>query len=307
MDKISRLLKKIFCPPTIPAVLLASFGYVFVILVFALEVENPVLRYISFFASAYALTITIVGLPRLSRSVKKVKEKASEHTLVRKLRSTSVGGKYLTDVRFRNRISLHIGLTVNLAYIIMKLSTGIYYRSAWLVSLAVYYILLALMRLSLIRYVERNRAANDISAEFRRYRLCGIILLLMNQALAGIVIFMVYENRGFDYPGMLIYAMALYAFYAVITAIVRIVKTRRHKSPILSAAKAVNLVAAMVSMLSLTTAMLSQFGDGQGEFRRTMIASVGGGVCTIVIGMAIFMIVRANISIKKIEINNFKT
>ena len=80
------------------------------------------------------------------------------------------------------------------------------------------------------------------------------------------------------------------------------------KSPILSAAKAINLVAAMVSILSLETAMLAQFGgDDDPLFRQVMTGATGGGVCTIVIGMAIYMIWRANKNLKKIEINNSQT
>ncbi len=148
----------------------------------------------------------------------------------------------------------------------------------------------------------------DERLELLRYRLCGFVLLIMNQALTVLVVFIVHQNKGFDYPGLLIYAMALYAFYAVITATVDVVKTRREKSPILSAAKAINLVAAMVSILSLETAMLAQFGGNDDPmFRKVMTASTGGGVCTIVIGMAIYMIWRANKNLKKIEINNSQT
>ena len=122
----------------------------------------------------------------------------------------------------------------------------------------------------------------------------------MNQALAGIVAFIVYQNKGYDYPGILIYAMAAYTFYITITAVINLVKFRKHGSPILSAAKAINLVAAMVSMLSLTTAMLSQFGGkNDADFRRIMTGAVGGGVCIIVLGMAVFMIVRSTKKIKQ--------
>lgn len=304
MENLKNLLKTAFFLPPLPTVLLAVFGYGFVIIVFAFDIQNPALQYVSYLASAYALIVTVTGLPHLSRSLKKGREIVSSLFLVRKFRSTAVGERYLTDIYFRSRISLHIGLTINLVYIIMKLSAGICYRSAWLISLAVYYSLLAGMRLSLIRY----RSENDEAAEFRRYRLCGFILLIMNQALTGIVIFMVHQNRGFHYPGVLIYAMALYSFYAVITAVAGIVRTRRHQSPILSAAKAVNLVAALVSILSLTTAMLAQFGgDDDPAFCRTMTGAVGGGVCTIVILMAVFMIFRANNNLKKIEISNSQT
>ena len=46
----------------------------------------------------------------------------------------------------------------------------------------------------------------------------------MNVALAGIVILVVHENSGFEYPGMLIYVMAMYAFYAAITAVWNVVQ-----------------------------------------------------------------------------------
>ena len=102
--------------------------------------------------------------------------------------------------------------------------------------------------------------------------------------------------------------MALYAFYAVILAIINVVKTRRHNSPILSAAKAMNLVAAMVSILSLETAMLAQFGGNDDPmFRKAMTAATGGGVCTIVIGMASYMIWRANKNLKKLDFNHSQT
>lgn len=304
MEIFKRILKKIFCLPPLPTVWAALFGYGFVIAVFAFDIQNPILQYASYIASAYALIITCTGLVYINTAIGSVRKFVSDHPLMKKFRSTKVGEKYMTDVRFRAVVSLYQGFFINLLYIAMKLISGIVYRSAWFIALAVYYILLAVMRFLLVRRLN----AQDEASELHRYRLCGIILLFMNQALAGIVAFMVRQNRGFEYPGLLIYAMAAYSFYAVTIAIINIVKTRRHKSPILSAAKAINFVAALVSILSLTTAMLSQFGgEDNAEFNRTMTGAVGGGVCTIVIGMAIYMIWRANKNLKNIEINNSQT
>lgn len=139
--------------------------------------------------------------------------------------------------------------------------------------------------------------------EYKRYRLCGIMLLIMNQALTGIVIFMVHHNKGFDYPRLLIYAMAMYSFYSIITAAINLVKFRKHGSPILSAAKVINLVAAMVSVLSMETAMLAQFGgDNDFEFRSLMTGLTGGGVCIAVIAMAAFMLWKSSQQLKKLRI-----
>ena len=298
MAAFKRILRKVFCLPPLRTVLISIFGYGFVLAVVVFDIRNPVLQYASYIASAYALVVTVTGFGYLRTAIDGVKRWVSGHPLMKKFRSTAVGEKYLTDARFRAGISLYQGFFINLLYIVMKLTSGIYYRSAWFIALAVYYLLLAVMRFLLVRRLHTQ----DAAAELRRYRLCGVILLLMNQALAGIVVFMVRQNRGFAYPGLLIYAMAAYAFYAVAIAVVNLVKTRRHQSPVLSAAKAVNLVAALVSILSLTTAMLSQFGGGDDSaFRRTMTGAVGGGVCTIVIGMAVYMIWRANKNLKMLR------
>lgn len=105
-----------------------------------------------------------------------------------------------------------------------------------------------------------------------------------------------YLNQN-GYGSMLIYVMALYAFYVTISGVISLVRTRKYKSPVLSAARVVSLAAALVSMLSLEVAMLAQFGGGE-FFRRAMIASTGGAVCLILVGMASAMIVRATKCLK---------
>lgn len=298
MEQFMRVLKKIFFLSPLRTVLVVVPGYAFVILAEALSIRIPAIQYLSYVCAAYSFIITITGFPHFMNFVKSVKQFINKHPLMIKLQNTSVGRRFFDDVRFRTEISLYQGLFINLLYIAIKMFSGIYYRSFWFISLAIYYILLAVMRLLLLHREKKNRGRTPMEQEFYSYRSCGIVLLIMNQALAGIVIFMVYQNRGFDYPGVLIYAMALYAFYSVITAVVNLVKFRKHGSPVMSAAKVINLVAAMVSILSLETAMLAQFGGDDEAFRAIMTGATGGSVCTIVIGMAIFMIWKSTRQLK---------
>lgn len=214
----------------------------------------------------------------------------------------------MCDVRFRTELALYGGLFINFLYIGMKLFSGIYYRSLWFVALAGYYILLAVMRFILLHRGKNRTEKLPKKSEIKRYQMCGITLLIMNFALAGIVIFMVYQNKGFDYPGLLIYGMAIYSFYSVITAVINLVKFRKHGSPLLSAAKVINLVAAMVSILSLETAMLAQFGgDDDPLFRKAMTGATGGAVCTVVIVIAVFMIWKSAKLLRSLKINNSET
>ena len=79
----------------------------------------------------------------------------------------------------------------------------------------------------------------------------------------------------------------------VILAIVNLVRFRKLGSPILSAAKILGLIAALMSLLGLQTAMLSQFtAEGEG-FQRMMNAVTGGIVWFSVILIAVTMLVRS--------------
>ena len=110
-------------------------------------------------------------------------------------------------------------------------------------SLAAYYICLSTMRFLLVRYSYRHGFGENLTAEWRRYRLCGVILVIMNLALAGMVILAVDQNEGFKYAGVLIYVMALYTFYIMIMAVVNVVRYRKYHSPVISAARKVSLAA----------------------------------------------------------------
>lgn len=288
-QNIKKILKRIFFPPPIPTLLISIPSYMLVIYALAGETVNPTLAYVSYLLSAYALVITITGI---TGAVRFIQKGIQQNPFARKVLEIPVVGRYLTEDTFRAQVALYQGFLINLFYAGVKLFSGIYYHSVWFGTLAVYYIMIAIMRFSLLHHVHRGRK-NKVS-EWRRYRLCGIVLLFMNAALAGIVILAVHQNSVFEYPGMLIYIMALYTFYATITAVWNVIKFRRYGSPILSAAKGINLTAAMVSMLSLETAMLTQFGaaDDAG-FRQMMTALTGAGVCVVVTGMAVYMIVHA--------------
>ena len=109
-----------------------------------------------------------------------------------------------------------------------------------------------------------------------------------------------FQHRGYDYPGMLIYVMALYTFYSTIHAIVDIVKYRKLGSPIMTTAKIVSLSAALVSVLNLETAMFAQFGaDLAPEHQRIFIILTGAGVSLTVVTLSVLLIVKATKEIRR--------
>lgn len=169
------------------------------------------------------------------------------HPVVRKLIDIPLVERYINETIFRAEVSLYPSLMINLFYAGIKLFSGICYRAVWFGTLAVYYILLAVMRFALLFHVRKKR--KDLILELKIYRLCGMILMVLDWALTGIIVLVVRKNSGFEYPGMLIYAMALYTFYAVITAVRNVIKFRKYGSPVVPVIKVINLTAALVSIV----------------------------------------------------------
>lgn len=293
MERQKKILRKLLFPGTAVAVLSVPLAAALLFYTFAVAGEKSPVSYISYLFSAWSLVIICAALVP---AVRKVYSAAYRHKYT---------GRYLTDISFRARVSLCNSLVGNTLYAVMKFALGIYYADLWLITLAVYYLLLAVMRFSLLAHVNRETVGQNKLSEWRRYRLCGMLLLLMMLALSGIVILVLHQDRGFEYAGYLIYVMAAYAFYNIIMATVNIVKYRKLGSPLLSAAKAVSLTAALVSMLALETAMLSQFGTNDSpDFRNIMTGATGAGVCLVVIGMALYMVRRSMKELKILKGNN---
>lgn len=287
--------KKLLFPPIWLIFLLTIVSAVALIVVFLNGLENHLIAYVVYPISAYAVTVLtaffIMTFPGWYRDLKQ------------SFYNHPYGYKYMTDRGYRVRVSLYISLTVNLIYSVFKLISGIVLSSFWWGAVAVYYIILSVVRFLLLRYMRNNRGEPMMLFEYRRYRLCGLLMLILNMTLTGIVFQVVWQNKGYAYPGVMIFAAAAYTFYTVTSSIISMVKYRKYKSPVMSASKAIKFAAALVSLLSLETAMLAQFGDDP-VFTRIMTACTGAGVCIIVLTMSIYMIVKSTIEIKKLRINN---
>lgn len=281
MEKARAVLNKLLHPPRwglflLPPIVFAAFTYVLL-----KGQKSSTLTYMIYSMSAYCLTIWILPLPRLLRKTKA--------NIMHRLTGTVFGGKYIGDLAFRGSASIWQGMMVNFLYVVFRIFMGIRYASVWFITIAIYYLLLGIMRLSLI-LSYRNRS---VKSELRSYRKTAWLLFLLNIPMGGMITLMVLTDSGYFYPGYVIYLSAMYTLYTIILSIVNLVKFRKLGSPILSAAKALNFVAALMSLLGLQTAMISQFSTEGENFRRMMNAITGGGVWFAVILTAVYMLLHS--------------
>ena len=246
------------------------------------DTQSPI-AYIAYVLSAYALTVWCCKTPAIIRFFKQFKE---ENKYVRLWRD---------DHRLRIKFSLYGVFLWNVAYGIFQLWLGFYHQTFWFCSLAGYYISLAWMRFFLARHTDRYKPGSRMREELIKYRACGWIFLMMILALALMIFYMVYWNRTFHHHEVTTIAMAAYTFTSFTFAIINIVKYRKYNSPIYSAAKAISLASACVSILTLESTMLNTWGQRESsEFRRIMLSVTGIAVSLFVVLMALYMIVQSN-------------
>jgi len=287
---------KLLYPPVWAIALLVPVSAAALILIFLNGYEEHPLAYAAYVLSFYTLTAVVMRciktVPKHYRSARKI------------IYDNPFGEKFMTDMTFRTHVSLFGSLGINLIYAAINIFSGVTNKSAWFFILAFYYTILALMRFLLVRFANKIGIGKNRFKELRRSRLCGYILLLVNLFLSGAVLMILYRNKGYEYNGILIYAMAAYTFWITAVAIKNLIKYRRLGSPLMSMAKIISMAAALVSMLSLETAMFSEFGaEMTPDDKRLMIALTGAGVSIIIITMSVYSIVKNSREIKLIMEN----
>ena len=263
---------------------------------YAFGTENPDLTVscAGYALSAYTLVVFSAGVPSI---VKKIKGR---------LYANPYSNRYLTDRELRAKISLYAGVGINIVYAVLKIFAGFYYKSYWLGGIGIYYMVLSIIRFGLVRgewfRLKKESPEEQRIYGLKCYRFCGQLTFLLNVAVSGLVVQLVWKNESYHYPGFLIFAMAAFAFYSLIMAVINAGRYRKMLNPVLSAAKMLSLACAMVSMLALQTAMLTEFSAvGQGNFARMMNTVTGGVVCFLIFAMAVWMIRRADREIEKMQ------
>lgn len=286
MNKTKKILLKLLYPHWVLVCLLTLLSTAGLLWIFLSGLEEAPVAYAVYMLAFYTLCTVCAAVPGIYKKGRALVYKNNH------------AARYLTEKELRTRISLYSGTLINLGYAVFKLFTGVYYRSVWFGAVAVYYMVLCLIRYVLIR---EDRHSTQISTEEERrlhdwksYRNCGWLLLILNAAVTGMVVQMIWQNKSYSYPGFVIYASAAYTFYRLTMAIIRTVQTRHGSNPVFSAAKAMDLCAALMAIFALQTAMFSSFGmEMTAESRGLMNLLTGSAVSLAILCIAVYMIVRS--------------
>ena len=290
MELLKKIVNKLLFPHMALVLVLFPVSMALLICSMVFLGTESVLSYVSYMFSFYSLTIVCLRIPQIIEFIKKYKN--SNKLLVR----------YQNDINFRINLSLYLSLVLNIAYSIFQLCLGLYHKSFWFISMAVYYVLLSLVRFYLVNHTKKNKPGEDLLIEYKRYNICGWVMLLMNLAVTAIIFFIIHFDRTFYHHQITTIALAAYTFLTFSLSIYNFIRYRKFNSPVYSAAKSINLVAACVSIMTLTTTMLTTFGGEDAlAYKKLLLTMVGTMVSLFIIAIAIQIIVCTSLKIKQIK------
>jgi len=273
MEQMKKAARRLLRPHGAVTACAAVLSAALLIYVFINGLEESVLAYIVYPLSAWALTATVLWTVEAFPAWKQ-----------RALNSTA--GNLLQNAELRRAFSLYSGLGISLFYALFKLAGGWVYRSTWLMAVAIYYMVLAVMRYLLLKQEKRGNAD-----ERKIFSVIGALMLLLGVTMTGMAVQMVRDGQGYSYPGFMIYASAAYTFYSVITALVQLIRRRRERGAAQKAARMLSCAVALMALYGLQTALIDQFGAAEGVlFRRIMNALTGVPVCGGTMAFGVYMI-----------------
>ena len=213
--------------------------------------------------------------------------------------------KYLTDDIFQTQTMLLASLAMNIAAATFKFVMGVWFGSKLLVTVSIYFLTLSAMRLLLL---NRERKSKKLETpehkrlyDLKSYRACGYMVLFMNMIVGRMIVQMLVDNEGYDYPGLMLYLIGLFAIANFANAIYNVKKYWHIYNPMISAAKRLSFSTALVLLYTLQTSALARFGNNHEQLRR-LLNSISGAVVELVLfTMAILMIVRSNQEMHKLK------
>lgn len=220
--------------------------------------------------------------------------------LVERIKQNKYVVRYREDYEFKTVVKTIFSSAVTVAVGTYNLVVALFAGTGgiWLLTLAVYYYALALTRIAVLLSHKHGLKRGEAEQTHQMRDACnylggGALLVLLTLTYSGIIVLVTVGNFHYHYRGNMIYVMALYAFYKVISSVVYAVKYRKYHDYTMQTFRNINLADGIVSIIALQSALLFAFSaEGEEMFASTMNAVFGGIAGALILALGSYMIVR---------------
>lgn len=191
-----------------------------------------------------------------------------------------------------------VGFGINTLYGIYTGALGVFGHSWWFIALAAYYIILAVMRFSVLLSLRSAKPETECFV----MRFSGGMCLFLAVTLAGITYLSLLDERGTQHHEIVMITIALYAFSKITMAVIRMAQRGRNNRPALKCMCSLTLADAAVSIFALQRSMLVTFNGMSAENMQLMNALTGTAVYLLTAVLGINLIGGKRITMAKSKI-----
>ena len=284
-NKICEKIKKLPIWTLVVSFFISVFIIVSTIILVVLFKEQTVLHYLAyvlaFISLVWLVFFCIIVFPKAKNKIKQAMYK-NKYT-----------NKFITNYGFRVFIFAIFSFVINVGYSGFMGVLAIVSKSPWLGAFSVYYLILSLMRGSVL-WSKKKRVENEENT----YLGIAISLLVLTLFTAVIVSITYKFSVVSRYEGLLIYAVAAYPFYKLGLSIYNIIKAKKQESMLVEAVKDISFVDALISIFVLQVAMIQVFSINNSNQIVVLNGVTGLLICLGIVFVSVFMIIKV-IKVKK--------
>lgn len=152
---------------------------------------------------------------------------------------------------------------------------GIYYASLWNGTIGLYYILLAIIRFTVVisqRKSEKMQSDTRKAHRKKTFITTHIIIIFMNLSLIGPISLMISGNRTYNLGLIPAIAMAAYTTYRIVMAAIHFRKSKTSDNMLVKELRMLNMIDTFVAVLTLqNTMIIANVGGIDGEMKLVSI------------------------------------
>lgn len=194
--------------------------------------------------------------------------------------------KLVTDYSTRSYLLVLAGFGFNSLYALVNLLAGVFLGVRWLVTMGLYYLMLAAMRFAAIE-IRRKPAHTETCM-----RVTGALLISLSMVVAMISEMSISLQNARARDTVVMIAIAAYTFTKLTLTVAKAARRKRYKAPFFRLIRTISYAEIAAQLLTLQRSMLATFGGGGDSFTRTMDIGNSFLVFLVTLFLGISLLVR---------------
>lgn len=181
-------------------------------------------------------------------------------------------------------------ILVTLSFVIYNAYFGIKYVDAFSIGISIYYLLLIWVRSATLIFEKVISEKDDMiksRLRIKNYKISSIFVFIIDICLIAPIILMVIEPKDVFFGIIPAIAMAAYSTYKIVIAIINYIKSKKSKNPTIILLREINIIDAIVSILTLQHTLIMVNG-GMNDDMRTLSFVTSILLIVLIIGFSIF-------------------